>query len=106
MADHGQLAIARLATMNISVAPAHWALARSEIGARNIDNRLAKRGTTGLIANQGRKDVPLLQKHSTGDTDRFLAFANVNAAGNLATAIKTDQFFLECAREQHPTKRF
>src|SRR6202022_762720 len=37
---------------------------------------------------------------------RFLALADVNAAGNRAAAIKADQFFFERSREQHPTKCF
>src|SRR5260370_42532798 len=92
--------------MNVAVASAHRSLARPEISARNIDNRFTKRRTAGLIANQRRKDVAFLQKHSASDADRFLAFADVNPAGDLAAAIKTDQLFLERARKQHPAKRF
>src|SRR5713226_3213798 len=105
MTDHGELTVARLATMNVAIAPAHWSLPRAKISTRNIDNRFAKRRTAGLIANQGRKDVAFLQKHSATDADRFLTFADVNAAGDLTAAIKTDQLFLERARKQHPAKR-
>src|SRR5262249_11833732 len=52
------------------------------------------------------EDVALLQKQTTGNADGFLTFANVNAAGDVAGAIKADQLFLERAREQHPAKRF
>src|SRR6202011_5705880 len=105
MADHGELAVARLATMNIAVASAHWSLSGAKISARNIDNRFAKRGAPGLVANQRRKDVAFLQKPSASDTDRFLAFADVDSAGDLAVRIKADMLFLECALEQDPTKR-
>src|ERR1700736_299617 len=91
--------------MNIAVAPAHWSLSRAKISARNIDNWPPKRGAPGLVANQRGKDVAFLQKHSAGDADRFLAFADVNSTGDLPAAIKTDQLLLERAREQHPTKR-
>src|SRR5260370_15278980 len=91
--------------MNVAVASAHRSLARPEISARNIDNRFTKRGTSGLIANQRRKNVAFLQKHSASDADRFLAFADIDAAGDLAAPIKTDQFLLERARQQHPAKR-
>src|SRR5947209_3521120 len=106
MTDHRELTVAWFATMNISVATAHWTLARTEISARNIEKRLAKRGTAGLIADQRRKNIALFQKQSASDADRFLAFANVNAAGDVAAAIKANQLFLERAREQHPPKRF
>src|SRR5205085_12458557 len=106
MTDHCQLTVGRFAAMNISVTAAHWSLARPKISARNIEQRFAKRGATSLIANQRREDVALLQKQSAGNADRFLAFTNVNSAGDLAAAIKADQFFFERAREQHPAKRF
>src|SRR5213082_2928199 len=105
MADHREQTVAWFSAMNIAVTTAHWSLSRAKISARNIDNRLAKRGTPGLIANQRCKDVAFLQKQSASDADRFLAFADVNAAGDLAAAIKADQFLLESAREQHPAKR-
>src|SRR6266404_625168 len=92
--------------MNIPVASAHWALSRAEVGARNIDKRFAKRGTSGLITNQRREKVPLLQKQSARDADRFLTFANVNAAGDMSAAIQANEFFLERPRKQHPAKRF
>src|SRR5260370_29727043 len=105
MTDHRELTFARLSAMNVAVAPAHRALSRAKISARNIDDRLSKRGAPGLIANQRRKDIAFLQKQSASDADRFLAFTDVNPAGDLAAAIKADQFLLECAREQHPAKR-
>src|SRR5207248_9757055 len=105
MTNHRQLALGRLSAMNIAVAPAHWSLSRAKISARNIDNRFAKRRAPGLIANQRRKNVAFFQKQSASDADRLLAFADVNPTGNLAAAIKTDELFLECAREQHPAKR-
>src|SRR5438874_6083769 len=106
MADHREHTVAWFSAMNIAVTTAHWSLSRAKISACNIDNRLAKRGTPGLIANQRCKDVAFLQKQSASDADRFLAFADINAAGDLAAAIKADQFLLERAREQHPAKRF
>ena len=68
--------------MNISVASAHRATARTEISSRHIDERFAKRGTSGLIADQRRKNIALLQKKPAGYTDRFLAFAEVNTASD------------------------
>src|SRR5206468_2192617 len=105
MTDHRELTVGRFSAMNVAVAPAHWPLSRAEISARNIEDRLSKRGAPGLIANQRRKNVAFLQKQSASDADRFLAFTDINPAGDLAAAIKADQFLLECAREQHPAKR-
>src|SRR5260370_12026691 len=105
VANHGELTVAWLSVMNIAVRAAHRPLPGAKISAGNVDNRFAERRTARLIANQWRKDVALLQKHSTSNADRFLAFADVNAAGDLAAAVKTDQFLLERACEQHPAKR-
>src|SRR5712691_4541370 len=105
MADHREQTVAWLSAMNIAIASAHWPLSGAKISARHIDNRLTKRRAPGLIANQRCKDVAFFQKQSASDADRFLAFADVNAAGDLAAAIKADQFLLERAREQHPAKR-
>jgi hypothetical protein len=92
--------------MNVAVASAHWALPRTEIGARHIDKRLAKCRPPRLIANQRREDVTILQKQSAGDADRFLAAADVDAARDQAAAIETDEFLFERSRQQHPAKRF
>src|SRR4029077_8981707 len=106
MTDHRELAVARTAPMNVAVASTHWALPRTEIGARHIDKRLAKCRPPRLIANQRREDVPILQKQSAGNADRFLAAADVDAARDQAAAIKTDEFLFERSRQQHPAKRF
>src|SRR5260370_3633875 len=90
VANHGELTVGWLSAMNIAVASAHRSLSRAKISAGDVDNRLAERRTAGLIANQWRKDVAFLQKHSTSDADRFLTFATANAAGDLAAAVKTD----------------
>ena len=59
MADHGELAVAWLAAMNVAIASAHRSAARTKIGARDIDQRFAKSGAAGLIANERREDVAL-----------------------------------------------
>ena len=52
----------------------------------------------------GAKTSSFLQEKSASDADRFLAFADVNAAGDPAAAIHAGEFFFECARQQHPAK--
>jgi hypothetical protein len=47
-----------------------------------------------------------LQKQTTRYTDRFLAFANIDAASNQAAPIETNEFFLQRSRQEHPAKRF
>ena len=59
MADHGELALLRATAMDIAVAPAHRSLARTEISARDVEQRFAKSGASGLIANERREDVAL-----------------------------------------------
>ena len=92
--------------MNISVAPAHRAKSRTQISARHIDERLTKRGAPGLIANQRREDIALLQKDSARDAHRFLPSAEVNAAGDQTAPIKAGEFILENARLEHDAERF
>ncbi len=75
MADHGELPRLGAAAMNIAVAAAHRSLARAKISARHIEERFAKRGAPGLIANERRKDIALLQKQTARRADRFLARA-------------------------------
>src|SRR5205823_2844754 len=105
MTDHGQLAVARATTVNVAVASSHRSGSRTKIGARDIDQRFAKGRATGLVANEGREDVPFLQKNSASDADRLLAFANINATGDPATAIHTGEFLFEHSGQQHPAKR-
>src|SRR5437870_3072145 len=92
--------------MNIAIAPAHRAFDRAKVSARNIDKWFAERRASGLVANERGKNIAFLQKQTTGDTDCFLPTADINTAGDQAAAIETDQFILEGARQQHPTKRF
>src|SRR5437773_9068540 len=72
MTDHCQFVLARMATMNVAITPAHWTLARTKISARYVDKWFAKRGSACLIANQWREDVVFLQKQAARDADRFL----------------------------------
>src|SRR6476620_10965226 len=101
MTDHGELARTRATAVNVSVPSAHRAFPRAEIGARDIDERFAERGTPGLVANQWREDVAFLQKKSASHADCFLAFAQINAAGDQAAPIETGQFLLENAGLEH-----
>src|SRR6266705_6004933 len=104
MADHGELAFARLAAMDVAVASAHRTLSRTKIRTRNIDKRLTEGRVSGLIANKRRKDVAFLEKQSARDTDSLLATPDVNAAANQPAAIKTCEFVFERSRQQHPAK--
>jgi hypothetical protein len=105
MADHCELAGLRAAAMNISVPPAHRALARPKISPGDIDQRLAKCGTSSLVANEGRKYVAPLQKKPAGDAHRFLAFAQINAPGDQTASIKTRELLLKNARLEHDAER-
>src|SRR5437764_15409956 len=106
MADHRELPRLRGTAMNISVTPAHRAKSRTEISARHIDERLTKRGAPGLIANQRREDIALLQKDSTRDAHRFLPSAKINAASDQAAPVKAGEFILENPRLAHEAERF
>src|SRR5205814_5213511 len=94
------------APMDVAVASAHWTLARPKISSCNIQQRFAERGSSCLVANQRGEDVAFLQKQTTRCADRLLAFADIDAAGDQAAPIETNEFFLQRTRQQHPTKRF
>src|SRR5262245_21574691 len=106
MADHGQLPGLGAATVDISIATAHRSLARAEIGARHVQEWLAKRRAPLLIADERRKDIALLQKQTARRAHRLLSAPDVNAACDQAAAIETSQLFFENPRLQHPAKRF
>src|SRR4051794_36927646 len=107
MADHRELTFERATAMNISITSAHRPFRRTKISPHDINQRLAKRGTSRLIANQRREEIAfaLVQKHPARGADCFLPFAEINAADDHAAAIQTREFLLEHARRQHPTER-
>src|SRR4051794_13431556 len=106
MTDHRELAGRRRTAMDVAVAAAHRAGARTEISAGDIDERFAESGAASLIADQGRENIPLLKKRAPRHADGFLAFAEVNPAGDHAAAIKAGEFLLENARLEHDAECF
>src|SRR6266566_3139279 len=106
MADHGKLVLLWSPPMDVAVATAHWAKARTQISARDIQQRFAECGSSCLVANQRREDIALFQKQTARHAHRFLAFPNVDAAGDQAAPIETNEFFLQRSRQEHPAKRF
>ena len=104
--DHGELPGLGITAVNVAVAPAHRTLARAEIRARDVEERLAKCRPCRLIADEWRHHIALLQKQAARRAYRFLAAPDVNATGDHAAAVKTGQFVLENSRLQHPAKRF
>src|SRR5215470_9557927 len=104
MTDHCEFVLPRMAPVNIAVTPSHRAETRAEIRARHIEQWLTEGGSPGLIANQWREDIALLQKQAASYTDSLLTLADVDAARDHSAAIKTDQLFFQRARQQHPAK--
>src|SRR5436190_3071424 len=49
MADHCQFVVARMTSMNVAIAATHWTQARTEIRARDINQRFAKRRSPCLV---------------------------------------------------------
>src|SRR5450755_2354601 len=105
MADHRELPRLRATAMNIPIAPAHRTESRTKISARHVEQRFTESGTAGLIANERCKDIALLQKNSAGYAHRFLASADVNAAGNQTAPVKTRELLLENPRLEHDAER-
>src|SRR6266480_3966583 len=106
MANHGELVVLWSAPMDVAIASTHWAKARAQISAGDIQQRFTESRSSRLISNQRREDVAFLQEQSTRHADRLLSLADINAAGDQPAPIETNEFFLQRAREQHPTKRF
>ena len=102
MADHRVVALARAAAVDIALAPAHRPEARAQIGAGASSSVSPKAKRPGLIADERGEDVPFAQRHPDGDAQRFLAFAQKDAAGDLPAAIKAGEFFFDDTRQQHP----
>jgi hypothetical protein len=81
--------------MDVAIASAHRAKARAEISSRDIQQRFAECRSSCLVANQRREDIAFFQEQTACDTDRLLAFANVNAASDQTAPIETNEFFLQ-----------
>jgi hypothetical protein len=92
--------------MNVAITPTHWAPSRAKISAGDVQQRLTESGSPSLVPNQRRKDIAFLQKQTARDANRLLAFADIDAPSDQATSIKTNEFFLERTRQQHPAERF
>src|SRR5882724_4978770 len=106
MADHGELVLLWPTSVDVAVATAHWAKARAQIGAGDVQQRFAECGSSCLVANQRCEDIALFQKQAACCAHGFLALADINAASDEAAPIETNEFFLQRARQQHPPKRF
>src|SRR4030095_17104074 len=106
MTNHCELVVLWPAPMDVAIASAHWALPRAQISACDVQQRFAECRSSCLVANQWRKDIALFHKQTARHADRFLTFANVNATGDQAAPIETNEFFLQRACQQHPTERF
>src|SRR6266508_6144409 len=106
MADHGKLVLLWSPSMDVAVATAHWAKARTQIRARDVQQRFAECGSSCLVANQRREDITLFQKQAARHAHRFLPFPNVDATGDQAAAIETNEFFLQRSCKDNPAKRF
>jgi hypothetical protein len=105
MADHRELAVPGFTTVNVAIAAPHRSGSRSEVSASDIDERLAKGRTSGLIADQWGKNVTFLQKDTASHADRFLALTDVNSTGDPTTAIHAGELLLKSTRQEHPAKR-
>src|ERR1043166_1735842 len=108
MADHRELVFKRPAAMNVPVAAAHWTFHGTEISSNRVEQRFAKCGPSGLVANQRPKHVALVlvQKHSARRAHCFLTRAKINAADDHAAAVQASKFILENPRQEHPTEGF
>ena len=101
MADHRVVTLARTPTVNVTIATAHRAELRAEIGPKRIEHRIPERHATRLIANQRRKNIAFAKSHTDGDAQRLLPAPQKDASLDQAAAIKTGELLLENARQEH-----
>src|SRR5439155_22565547 len=101
MADHGQVAFAGPATMDVTVAPAHRTLDGSKISARGIEDRFPESKPASLIANERGKDIAFAESDSYRDAEGLLAASDENPAVDFACAVKGGEFFVENTAKDH-----
>ncbi len=97
MADHRVVAFTRATPVNIAVPATHRAELRTQVGPQGIENRVAERHASGLVANQRGKDVALAQINSHRGTQRLLPFTQKNATIDKTCAKEAGQLLLKDA---------
>jgi hypothetical protein len=91
--------------VDVAVARAHGPEGGSQASAHGFERRFAKGQAAGAVADERRENIAFAEGNAGGDADGFLAAAEVNAAaGDFAGAVKTAEFVVERAREEHPAK--
>ena len=106
VADHGIVAVAGTATVDVSVAAAHGAELRAEICAEGVENRVAKSQAPALITDEWSEDVAAAQLDADGDAEGLLATAEEHAALDHASAVKAGEFLLQHTRGEHDAVGF
>jgi hypothetical protein len=99
--DHGQITGARIAAVNVAVAPAHRAERGTQVGPRGVQNRFAKSQPARGIADQRRKNIVFSQAHARRRAQGLLAATQKNAAVDFAGAVKRGKLVVQQPRPQH-----
>src|SRR5437867_2907628 len=100
MADHRQKPFFGPSPVDVSIPGAHWAQSRAEISSDRIKDIGAKSQSASGIADQWRENIALAEGVADRRAESFLAFAEKDAAVNLAGAIKGGKLFI-----QHPRQK-
>ena len=102
MGDHRRKPFQRSSTVDVAVAPPHRPRRRSKIGSRAVEDGFTEGRASGLITDQGGKDIPSPFKAAPKrGTDGLLALAQINATHNLARLVEAGEFGFQMTRLQH-----
>ena len=102
--DHRVVALARLAAVNVALAPAHRPETRADNCAGGIEQRLAECETPRGITDERSVNVALAKRGGERRAQSLLAFAEKHAADDLSATVKAREFLLENTREEHPAE--
>src|SRR6266404_8201276 len=106
VADHGHETFPGPASMDIAVPPPHGTERRTEISTHRIEDRLAEGQPASSIADERGKYVAFAQAQANGSAQSFLAAPEKHATMDFAHAIKTGEFVIQNARQQHESIGF
>jgi hypothetical protein len=88
MADHGIIAVAGTASMDIPISTPHGAELRTEIGAEGIKNGISESQASGLITDEGGKYIATVKVSSDRDAQGFLSSTEEDAAFDHSRSIE------------------
>ncbi len=101
MRDHGVVALARTAAVDVSIPPAHRPEMGTEVGAKSVENSVAEGHASGLVADQRGEEVAPAQLDADRYAQCLLSAAEEHTALDQSRAVEAGEFLFEHPGEQH-----